>query len=102
MTGDRRHFLGLASALGAGLVAARLAAAPPAACYDPASLSLSQKSRRRAVGYADVSADPAKHCGLCNFFAASSEGCGTCALLGGPVAATGLCDSFAAKSAKPG
>ena len=102
MTGDRRHFLGLASALGAGLVAARLAAAPPAACYDPASLSLSQKSRRRAVGYADASPDPARHCGLCNFFTASGEGCGSCALLGGPVAQGGLCDSFAARAAGPG
>ena len=77
------------------------AAAENAACFDPASLPLSQKSRRRAVDYMDQSNDPARHCGLCAFFAGTAAGCGTCQLLGGgPVSAGGLCSSFAARAGK--
>lgn len=96
MSIDRRHFLTLAAAaaplvvLGAGS-----AAAQAAACYDPAALPLSQKNRRRSLGYVEASADPAKRCAGCAFFTASGEGCGTCALLSAPVNAGASCNSFA-------
>lgn len=100
MTKSRRQFLvqaglGLAAAAAAG--AARAAGtAPAASCQDPASLSLSQRSRRRAVSYVEPAPDTAKACGLCAFFTASEAGCGTCQMLGGGiVSAKGLCNSFA-------
>jgi len=100
MNADRRGFLGLA-ALAPLAVAAAARAEQPAACYDPASLPLSQKSRRRSLEYVDLSGDPARHCGLCSFFTAAAQGCGTCTILGGgTVSASGVCSSFAARSGK--
>ena len=100
MTNSRRKFLAMAAASPLVLLAGSdaLAQAAPA-CFDPESLPFSQKSRRRSVGYTEPSTDPAKHCGLCAFFTASRIGCGTCTILGaGPVSATAVCSSFAAKS----
>ena len=99
MTTSRRAFVGLIAAAPLAFAASRaLAEAPAAACYDPASLPLSQRSRRRSVDYLDVSADPARHCGACSFFTAASGMCGTCAILGGgPVNAGAVCSSFAAR-----
>ncbi|WP_117352613.1 high-potential iron-sulfur protein [Blastomonas fulva] len=74
------------------------AQAAPARCYDPATLGLSQRNRRRSLGYVDVSGDAGKQCSECAFFTAGSGACGTCQLLtGGPVAAGGVCGSFARK-----
>ncbi|MDE2405729.1 MAG: high-potential iron-sulfur protein [Sphingomonadales bacterium] len=102
MKTNRRHFVGLVALSPLAVVAARgMAAEPPAACADPASLPLSQKSRRRSVEYVDLSTDPARHCGLCNFFTAAAPGCGTCTILGGgTVSAAGVCTSFAPRSGK--
>jgi hypothetical protein len=98
MSIDRRRFLTFAVA-GVPLVAvagrSAGALAQAAACYDSASLPLSQKNRRRSLGYVEASTDPARRCTGCAFFTASGEGCGTCALLSGPVNAGGLCNSFA-------
>lgn len=101
MTGSRRRFLGLAAGAPLALfLTDRARAADAPACYDPAALPFSQKSRRRSLGYVEVSADPKKHCGACSFFtAAVQNGCGTCQLLGGgPVRADAMCNSFAAKA----
>ena len=101
MNENRRHFLAKAGIASLALLAARGAVAQdaPAACYDPAALPLSQKTRRRSLGYVDASADPKQHCSLCAFFTAGQAGCGTCQILsGGPVSAGGLCSSFAAKA----
>lgn len=104
ITDAARASLGIAAApviagVIAGVVTPGVASAAEAACYDPASLTLSQRTRRRALGYVDASADPARRCGLCAFFAAGAAGCGTCQILsGGPVSASGLCSSYAAKS----
>ena len=93
----RRGLLAMAALAPFALLSAARAAA---ACYDPAALPLSQKSRRRSLGYTDVSADPAKRCGLCAYFTAGDGGCGTCQLLsGGPVSAASGCTSFAARAA---
>ncbi|MET0251193.1 MAG: high-potential iron-sulfur protein [Novosphingobium sp.] len=98
MNPGRRRFLVLAGS--APLAALAFAgAAEAAACYDPATLPLSQQSRRRALGYVDLSPDKVKHCGACAFFTAKNPGCGTCTLLsGGPVNAAGVCRSFAPKA----
>jgi hypothetical protein len=93
----RRRFLALA-AVGAPFAALAVGSAraqAAAACYDPAALPLSQKSQRRSLGYLEMSNDPAKHCSACAFFTATTEGCGKCQLLNGPVNAGGVCSSFA-------
>lgn len=93
---DRRRFLAFAVAAAplAGLSIGS-ARAQTAACYDPAALPLSQKNRRRSLGYVEASAEPAKRCGGCAFFTAGTAGCGTCALLNGPVNIGAVCSSFA-------
>lgn len=100
MNQSRRNFVIFAGLAPVALVAGRAFAAEPAVCYDPATLPLSQKNRRRSLGYVDASADPKKHCGGCAFFTATQGSCGTCQLLtGGPVNAGGVCNSFAPKAA---
>ncbi len=95
----RRHFLVLAGLSPLAMLSARSASAQAAACYDPEALPLSQKNRRRSIGYTDPSTDPKKHCGACTFFTAGEGGCGTCAILtGGPVSAPAVCNSFAPKA----
>lgn len=96
MDRQRRRFLVLAAAsvpFAAFTVGGARAQAP--ACYDPATLPLSQKNRRRSLGYVESSNDPAKHCSACAFFTAGEGGCGTCGLLNGPVNAGAVCSSFA-------
>ncbi len=94
----RRKLVALAALAPVGLLAARTAQA--AACYDAASLPLSQRNRRRSLGYVETSSDPKKACAACAFFAAGAQaGCGTCQMLtGGTVEATAVCNSFAAKA----
>jgi High potential iron-sulfur protein len=99
MAADRREFLGLAAAAPMLIFGTQQAIADSPACYDPAKLALSQKSRRRSLGYVEMSPDAKKRCGLCAFFAAGSGNCGTCQLLaGGPVNMGAVCNSFAAKA----
>jgi hypothetical protein len=98
MTIDRRRFLTLAATtapLAALTIGIGSALAETAACYDPAALPFSQKTRRRSLGYVEASTDPAKHCSACSFFTAAAAGCGTCGLLNGPVNAGAVCSSFA-------
>ena len=104
---SRREFLSLAGKAGLGasaalaLLPAVSARAGEAACYDPASLPLSQRTRRRSLAYTDLSGDSARRCGLCAFFTGTTEGCGTCQMLtGGTVSAAGVCSSFAPRPAK--
>lgn len=100
---DRRTFvarMGLALAAGGVaapvLAAGRTAPANPAACADPAALPLSQRSRRRSLGYVEPAPDAARRCNGCAFYTAGEGGCGTCQMLtGGPVSASGTCNSFA-------
>ena len=97
MTVTRRSFL--ATAAIAPLALAGTARAEPAVCYDASALPLSQRSRRRALGYVDTSSDPAKQCARCSFFTAAVSGCGSCTMLsGGAVNVGGVCNSFARKS----
>ncbi len=97
----RRRLLAIAGIAPLAIAASGRALAEGAACYDPAALPLSQKNMRRSIGYMDSSNDPAKRCGLCAFFTAGQDACGTCQLLtGGPVNAGALCTSYAAKAGK--
>ena len=105
MIESRRRFLAIAGlsplvALGAGSMAS--AQAPATQCYDPNALPLSQKNRRRGLGYKEPATDPAKKCGGCAFYTAKEPaGCGACQMLsGGAVSANGVCNSFAPKPAK--
>ena len=100
---NRRDFLALAGlaplvaiGIGSGIAGAETG---PAACVDPASLPLTQKNRRRGLGYVEPSADPKRRCGLCAFFTPSQGDCGACQMLsGGAVSAQAVCNSFAPKS----
>jgi hypothetical protein len=94
MTVSRRHFLGLA-AVSAPLAALGTSSAWAATCYDPASLPLSQKNRRRSLGYLEIATDPARRCQGCAFFTAAEEGCGKCQMLNATVNAGASCSSFA-------
>jgi hypothetical protein len=99
MTIDRRSFLSLAAgSVPLALLVAGGAHAQAPACYDPATLPLNQKNRRRSLGYVEASSDPARHCSACSFFTAGNAGCGTCGLLSGPVNAGAVCSSFAPRA----
>lgn len=95
---SRRNFLSL-SAKAIPLVVLGASAAHAAGCYDAATLPLSQKNRRRSLGYLEEAADPARRCRGCAFFTGTAEGCGTCQMLNGPVNAGASCSSFAARPA---
>ena len=100
MTVSRRNLLGLIALAPTGIAAARAqnVPAPAPACYDPAALPTSQRSMRNALGFKDVSPEPAKRCSACVFFTGTKPGCGTCALLsGGGVSANSVCNSFGRK-----
>jgi hypothetical protein len=93
----RRSLIGFAAI---APLAAVTRAAESAACYDPAKLPLSQRNRRRSLGYVEASTVAGKRCAGCAFFTASAQsGCGTCQLLGGgPANAGALCNSYGAKA----
>lgn len=99
MESNRRRFLAYAGlaplvALGAGK-----ALAQSAPCYSPETLTFSQKSLRRSLGFTDVAVDPKRRCGACNFFTSGEGGCGSCKMLsGGAVSASSSCSSFAPRS----
>ncbi len=97
MMHDRRQFIARAALalVAGGLASAAGAQAGSPACPDPASLPFSQKNRRRGIGYAEPSTDPARRCELCAFYTAGQGGCGTCQLLAGPVSGGAVCLSFA-------
>lgn len=100
MKQSRRKFVGfVAMSPLFAFSASRAWAADTTACYDPAALPLSQRNRRRSLGYVSPAPQPQRRCGLCNFFASGAAGCGTCQLLsGGPVEAAAVCNSFAPKA----
>jgi hypothetical protein len=100
MNPSRRNILAMLGLAPVSLLAASAAKAADAACYDPAALPLSERNRRRAIGYVEASTDPKKRCGGCAFFTAGKGDCGTCQLLsGGRVTSAGICNSFAPKPA---
>jgi hypothetical protein len=99
MDGSRRSFLAWAGLVPTVLIAGRAAGAENATCYDPAALSLNLKNRRKSLGFVEQSSDPARRCGRCTFFQPKAGSCGECQLMvGAPVTAAGVCNSFAPRS----
>lgn len=94
MNSNRRRVLGLV-ATAIPLAALGATSAWAAVCYDPASLPLSQKNRRRSIGFMEIATDPARRCAGCAFFTAAEEGCGKCLMLNAAVNAGASCGSFA-------
>jgi hypothetical protein len=91
---SRRSFAFLALPLGvAGAAFGR--ATHAAGCAQPDSEAL-----RASLNYVSVAPDPSTACAHCAFFAADAAGgaCGACGILGGPVDATGHCESFSPPS----
>jgi hypothetical protein len=95
-----RHGLKLLTAVAAlPLTVPRASAA--ASCTQPDSQPL-----RESLHYSDVAQDAAKACVACGFFTAEERkaseeqkpACGSCMIFGGPVNATGHCDSWSMKS----
>ena len=98
---SRRGLIGWA--MGTPLLLVGLATAGHAedapVCVNLDTLPASQKGMRRSLGFKLQAPDPEKHCGTCAFFTGPAGGCGKCQLLsGGAVAATSVCDSWAAKA----
>ena len=92
MTGvTRRQVLLGAAPLGLASIAVTRAARAADACVQPESESL-----RTSLNYTSAGADAATTCAHCAFFTLDAAGgaCGGCTILGGPVDATGHCDSF--------
>lgn len=100
MDRTRRQFLAVAGLAPIIAASAKAASAAELVCYDSAGINLSQRNRRRAIGFVEQSSDPSRQCGLCAFFHAQTGECGTCDMLGGgQVTARGVCTAFAKKPA---
>ena len=99
MNNGRRRFLALAGIAPLAVLGAGSALAHSVTCYSPETLTLSQKDRRRSLGFMDVAADPKRRCGGCSFFTAGQGNCGTCQMLiSGAVTNASSCASFAPKA----
>lgn len=91
----RRHFVFRAAPLGlAGVAFARTVKAADS-CAAPESESL-----RASLNYTAIAADATAACRHCAFFTTdpAATACGACTILGGPIDATGHCDSFSPPS----
>jgi len=69
----------------------------PSSCRDTSGLSPDDLNARTALGYAEVSMDPKQRCTACRQYvpAPSSDGCGTCKIMKGPIHPNGTCRAFA-------
>jgi hypothetical protein len=81
--------------IGGALVTSAHAA--DSACVDLKKLSSDETTSRNSLHWTVKSTQPDKTCEKCNFFTATSGGCGSCMILGGPTYAAGSCDSWTAK-----
>lgn len=66
-------------------------------CVDLKKMDSSEVTSRNSLHWTAMSAQAGKTCAMCNFFTATTGGCGSCMILGGPTYATGYCDSWTAK-----
>lgn len=68
-------------------------------CNDVTGIAPEEIKKREAVQYVEKSADPAKHCNICQLYTEPPAGstCGGCTLFKGTVAAEASCISFAPK-----
>jgi hypothetical protein len=74
------------------------ASAAETQCVDLKKMSSDEVSARNSLHWTAKSSQPDKVCSGCNFFTATSGGCGSCMILGGPTYAGGYCDSWTAKT----
>ena len=96
---SRRRFLAAAGALGLAPLAAcgdKTVRASSCPGYD--ALDATALQQRQALGYVDVTPDPAQQCQNCRFYQtlATLAPCGGCQLFAGPVAPAGYCASWVA------
>lgn len=72
--------------------------AAPLDCSGTAGLSADDIATRTANQYVEASADPAKLCSACNFYAAgAANACGTCTVVKGTINPAGTCRLFVLK-----
>jgi hypothetical protein len=80
----------------AGIPATAMLLASAAAAADPAADTPGATKMKTTLGYVDKSTTTGQACASCSFFAATSDGDGTCKLIpGGTVKAAGWCKSWA-------
>ena len=72
-----------------------------ASCDGYSALDAAALQQRQALGYVDVTPDPAQVCSNCRFYQtpAPDAACGGCQLFAGPVAPAGYCASWVAMAA---
>jgi len=70
----------------------------PASCRDTSALGADDLNARTALGYAETSMDPKLRCTACRQYvpASSSDACGSCKIMKGPIHPNGTCRVFAA------
>jgi hypothetical protein len=100
----RRFLVATAGALGVVPVLAACGGGGPttaSACEGYNALTETDLTTRNALGYVDVSANPAEICSTCRLYNAPAAGsaCGGCQLFAGPVMAGGYCTGWAAMAA---
>jgi len=96
---SRRRFLIEAAGLvgAAGAAGCAKAAAREFACTDTGGLAAEDVTARVNAGYTDHAPDPARACERCQQYMGSSDGCGACKLVRGPIHPKGTCKVFTAK-----
>lgn len=94
---NRRAFLQIAAAAPLLVFAGVKAAQAAEVCVDMTDLTDSEISLRKAQKFELYAADQSKICNGCAFYKPSSETCGTCQILMGPVAPKSHCTSWAQK-----
>jgi hypothetical protein len=68
-------------------------------CDDTSALSADDARLRREIAvYVEQAPDAAKHCAVCVQFTGSTEACGTCKVVKGPINPNGSCKLFVAKT----
>jgi len=89
---------GLLLVLPAAALAGACKRGTPASCRDTSGLSPDDLNARTALGYVETSMDPKAHCSACRQYvpAPSSDACGTCKIMKGPIHPNGTCKVFAA------
>jgi hypothetical protein len=72
---------------------------PPASCKDTSGLTKDEIATRTNLKYTDLSGDPKTRCSECRQYipAPSSDACGTCKVMKGPVHPKGTCQVFTPK-----
>ncbi|MGZ3451283.1 MAG: hypothetical protein ACXWUG_00310 [Polyangiales bacterium] len=97
---SRRRLLVLGGLGGLGaLFVAGCKKAPPV-CTDTAGLAPADAEMRKTLAYVEPTGDPNKPCSKCVQFVepVSSDVCGGCKVLKGPISSNGSCKVWAAKT----